>query len=48
MEFLRNFYNFDVTGGKLVGERVLEDNWIEDFSKDVKRTTADARMCDPR
>lgn len=27
MEFLRNFYNFDVTGGKLVSERVLEDNW---------------------
>jgi non-heme chloroperoxidase len=28
MEFLRNFYNYDVTGGKLVSERVLEDNWI--------------------
>jgi non-heme chloroperoxidase len=27
MEFLRNFYNFDVTGGKLVSDRVLEDNW---------------------
>jgi pimeloyl-ACP methyl ester carboxylesterase len=27
MEFLRNFYNYDVTGGKLVSERVLEDNW---------------------
>jgi pimeloyl-ACP methyl ester carboxylesterase len=27
MEFLKNFYNFDVTGGKLVSERVLEDNW---------------------
>jgi pimeloyl-ACP methyl ester carboxylesterase len=27
LEFLRNFYNFDVTGGKLVSERVLEDNW---------------------
>jgi pimeloyl-ACP methyl ester carboxylesterase len=27
MEFLRNFYNFDVTGGTLVSERVLEDNW---------------------
>ena len=27
MEFLRNFYNWDVTGGKLVSERVLEDNW---------------------
>jgi pimeloyl-ACP methyl ester carboxylesterase len=27
MEFLRNFYNYDVTGGKLVSERVLEGNW---------------------
>jgi non-heme chloroperoxidase len=27
MEFLRNFYNYDVTGGKLVSERVLDDNW---------------------
>jgi len=27
MDFLRNFYNYDVTGGKLVSERVLEDNW---------------------
>src|SRR5467141_1913806 len=27
MEFLRNFYNYDVTGGKLVSEGVLEDNW---------------------
>ena len=27
MEFLRNFYNYDITGGKLVSERVLEDNW---------------------
>jgi non-heme chloroperoxidase len=27
MEFLRNFYNYDLTGGKLVSERVLEDNW---------------------
>ena len=27
MQFLRNFYNYDVTGGKLVSERVLEDNW---------------------
>src|SRR5476649_1484097 len=25
MDFLRNFYNYDVTGGKLVSERVLED-----------------------
>jgi pimeloyl-ACP methyl ester carboxylesterase len=27
LEFFRNFYNYDVTGGKLVSERVLEDNW---------------------
>jgi len=27
MEFLKNFYNYDLTGGKLVSERVLEDNW---------------------
>ena len=27
MEFLRNFYNYDVTAGTGVSERVLEDNW---------------------
>jgi len=27
LEFLRNFYNYDVIGGTLVSERVLEDNW---------------------
>jgi non-heme chloroperoxidase len=27
MDFLKNFYNYDVTGGKLVSERVLEANW---------------------
>src|ERR1700691_2404132 len=27
MDFLRNFYNYDVTGGRLVSDRVLEDNW---------------------
>ena len=27
LDFLHNFYNYDVTGGKLVGDRVLEDNW---------------------
>jgi non-heme chloroperoxidase len=27
IEFLRNFYNYDKTGGKLVSERVLEDNF---------------------
>lgn len=26
-DFLRNFYNYDVTGGTLISERVLEDNW---------------------
>jgi non-heme chloroperoxidase len=26
MEFLRNFYNYDVTGGKLVSERVGVDH----------------------
>src|ERR1700742_2743205 len=26
MDFLHNFYNYDVTGGKLVSERVVEDN----------------------
>jgi pimeloyl-ACP methyl ester carboxylesterase len=26
-EFLKNFYNYDVTGGRLVSDRVLEDNW---------------------
>src|SRR4029450_5212354 len=26
LEFLRNFYNYDVTGGKLVSERVLGGN----------------------
>jgi non-heme chloroperoxidase len=27
MEFLKNFYNYDVTGGTLVSDRVLDDNW---------------------
>jgi non-heme chloroperoxidase len=27
MEFLHNFYNYDVTGGKLVSERVIEGDW---------------------
>jgi pimeloyl-ACP methyl ester carboxylesterase len=27
LEFLHNFYNFDVLGGKLVSERVVEENW---------------------
>jgi len=26
-EFLKNFYNYDVTGGTLVSDRVLQDNW---------------------
>jgi non-heme chloroperoxidase len=27
MEFLHNFYNIDVTGGKLVSDRVVEGDW---------------------
>jgi non-heme chloroperoxidase len=27
LDFLKNFYNYDVNGGKLVSDRVLEDNW---------------------
>jgi pimeloyl-ACP methyl ester carboxylesterase len=27
LQFLHNFYNYDVTGGKLVSDRVIEDNW---------------------
>ena len=27
LDFLHAFYNYDVTGGKLVSERVVEDNW---------------------
>ena len=27
VDFLHNFYNYDVTGGKLVSDRVIEDNW---------------------
>jgi non-heme chloroperoxidase len=27
LNFLHNFYNYDVTGGKLVSERVVEANW---------------------
>jgi pimeloyl-ACP methyl ester carboxylesterase len=27
VDFLHNFYNYDVTGGKLVSEHVLRDNW---------------------
>src|SRR4029077_3561509 len=26
-DFLKNFYNYDVTGASLVSDRVLEDNW---------------------
>jgi non-heme chloroperoxidase len=26
-DFLKDFYNYDVNGGKLVSDRVLEDNW---------------------
>ena len=27
LDFLHNFYNYDVLGGKLVSERVVADNW---------------------
>lgn len=27
LEFLHNFYNYDVTGGKLVSDPVIKDNW---------------------
>jgi pimeloyl-ACP methyl ester carboxylesterase len=27
LDFLHNFYNYDVTGGKLVSDRVIADNW---------------------
>lgn len=27
LDFLHNFYNYDVTGGKLVSEHVVQDNW---------------------
>src|ERR1700730_10062871 len=27
LDFLKNFYNYDVNGGKLVSDRVLEENW---------------------
>src|SRR5262249_30845925 len=27
LDFLHDFYNYDVTGGKLVSERVVEDSW---------------------
>ncbi|MEO7794498.1 MAG: alpha/beta hydrolase [Thermoanaerobaculia bacterium] len=27
LDFLHNFYNYDLTGGKLVSDRVVEDNW---------------------
>ena len=35
MDFLRNFYNFDVTGGKLVSECVLEANWNVAVGRDT-------------
>lgn len=40
MEFLKNFYNYDVTGGKLVSERVLEDNWNVGVSASAVGTVA--------
>jgi non-heme chloroperoxidase len=40
MEFLKNFYNWDVAGGKLVSERVLEDNWNVGVSASAIGTVA--------
>jgi len=39
-QFLHNFYNYDVTGGKLVSERVLEDNWNVDAGASAIGTVA--------
>ena len=38
LEFLHNFYNYDVTGGKLVSERVVEENWIVATGASAKGT----------
>jgi non-heme chloroperoxidase len=38
LEFLHNFYNYDVTGGKLVSERVVEDNWTVATGASAKGT----------
>lgn len=38
LEFLHNFYNYDVTGGKLVSERVVEANWTVGAGASAKGT----------
>lgn len=38
LEFLHNFYNYDVTRGKLVSERVVEDNWTVATGASAKGT----------
>ena len=38
LAFLHNFYNYDVTGGKLVSERVVEDNWNVGVGASAKGT----------
>ena len=38
LEFLHNFYNYDVTGGKLVSERVVEENWTVAIGASAKGT----------
>jgi non-heme chloroperoxidase len=49
MEFLRNFYNYDVTGGKLVSERVVESDWnVAVGASAVARACVDAWIEDFR
>ncbi|TPW08510.1 MAG: Chloride peroxidase [bacterium] len=38
MAFLHDFYNYDVTGGKLVSERVVEANWTVAAGASAKGT----------
>jgi non-heme chloroperoxidase len=38
LDFLHNFYNYDVTGGKLVSERVVEENWTVATGASAKGT----------
>src|SRR5437660_8087462 len=50
MDFLRSFYNYAVTGGKLVSERVIEENWNVAVGASATGTLAcvDLRMSDFR
>src|SRR6266478_4445014 len=41
LDFLHNFYNYDVLGGKLVSERVVEDNWNVAAAASATGTLAD-------